>query len=47
MENLLETLPPPIPSRGIQEIASGTLPERGIITGGLYITMPASRLMRE
>lgn len=27
-----ETPPPPIPSRGIQEIASGTLPERGIIT---------------
>ena len=42
-----ETPPPPIPSRGIQEIASGTLPERGIITGGLYITMPASGLMRE
>ena len=31
-ENLPETLPPPIPSRGIQEIASGTLPERGIIS---------------
>ena len=42
-----ETPPPSIPSRGIQEIASGTLPERGIITGGLYITMPASGLMRE
>ncbi|KAK1692242.1 hypothetical protein QYE76_008939 [Lolium multiflorum] len=26
MENLTETPPPPIPSRGIQEIASGTLP---------------------
>ncbi|KAK1694654.1 hypothetical protein QYE76_011351 [Lolium multiflorum] len=39
--------PPPIPSWGIEEIASGTLPERGIITGGLYITMPASGLMRE
>ncbi|KAK1680771.1 hypothetical protein QYE76_041619 [Lolium multiflorum] len=25
----------------------GTLPERGIITGGLYITMPASGLMHE
>ena len=24
-----------------------TLPERGIITGGLYITMPASGVMRE
>ena len=31
-ENLPETPPPPIPSRGIQEIASGTLPERGIIS---------------
>ncbi|KAK1699044.1 hypothetical protein QYE76_015741 [Lolium multiflorum] len=31
MENLPET-PPPIPSRGIQEIASGTLAERGIIS---------------
>ena len=47
MEILPETPPPPIPSRGIQEIASGTLPERGIITGGLYITMPAIGLMRE
>ena len=25
----------------------GTLPERGIITGGLYIAMPASGVMRE
>ena len=25
----------------------GTLPERGIITGGLYTTMPASGVMRE
>ena len=25
----------------------GTLPERGIITGGLYITMPTSGVMRE
>ncbi|KAK1647050.1 hypothetical protein QYE76_064855 [Lolium multiflorum] len=31
-ENLPETPPPPIPSRGIHEIASGTLPERGIIS---------------
>ena len=46
-ENLPEAPPPPIPSWGIQEIASGTLPERGIITGGLYIIMPASGLMRE
>ena len=42
-----ETPSPPIPSRGIQEIASGTLPERGVITGGHYITMPTSGLMRE
>ncbi|KAK1679008.1 hypothetical protein QYE76_039856 [Lolium multiflorum] len=42
-----QTPPPPISSRGIQEIASGTLPEKGIITEGLYITMPASGLMRE
>ncbi|KAK1618465.1 hypothetical protein QYE76_023982 [Lolium multiflorum] len=33
------------PISGIQDIASGTLPERGIITGGLYITMPSSGLM--
>ncbi|KAK1681186.1 hypothetical protein QYE76_042034 [Lolium multiflorum] len=32
---------------GDSEIASGTLPERGILTGGLYITMPASGVMRE
>ncbi|KAK1605248.1 hypothetical protein QYE76_028921 [Lolium multiflorum] len=31
-ENLTETPPPPIPSRGIQEIASDTLPERGFIS---------------
>ncbi|KAK1699449.1 hypothetical protein QYE76_016146 [Lolium multiflorum] len=31
-ENLTETPPPPIPSRGIQEITSGTLPERRIIS---------------
>ena len=29
------------------ETLPGTLPERGIITGGLYITMPASGVMRE
>ena len=32
MRKFPETPPPPIPSRGVQEIASGTLPERGIIT---------------
>ena len=31
-ENLPETPPPPIPSRGIQEITSCTLQERGIIS---------------
>ncbi|KAK1660614.1 hypothetical protein QYE76_048773 [Lolium multiflorum] len=34
------------PISGIQEIASGTC-ERGIITGGLYIIMPASGLMHK
>ena len=29
------------------EALSGTMPERGIITGGLYITMPASGVRRE
>ena len=29
------------------EALPGTLPERGIITGGLFITMPASGVMRE
>jgi len=29
------------------EALPDTLPERGIITGGLYIAMPASRVMRE
>ncbi|KAK1648517.1 hypothetical protein QYE76_066322 [Lolium multiflorum] len=42
-----ETPPPSTLPRGVQKIAVGTLPERGIITGGLYITMPASGLMRE
>ena len=42
-----ETPRPSIPSRGILKISSGTLPERGIITRGLYITMPAFGLMRE
>ncbi|KAK1603473.1 hypothetical protein QYE76_016690 [Lolium multiflorum] len=32
------------PISGVQKISSGT-PERGIITGGLYITMPASGLI--
>ncbi|KAK1683645.1 hypothetical protein QYE76_044493 [Lolium multiflorum] len=45
-ENLPET-PPPIPSRGIQEIASGTLPERDSSPGGLYTAMVASGVMSE
>ena len=35
------------PSSEGSEALPGTLPERGIITGGLYITMPASGVMRE
>ncbi|KAK1645954.1 hypothetical protein QYE76_063759 [Lolium multiflorum] len=42
-----KTPPPRIPSRGIQEIASGTLPERGFISGGLYTAMVASGVMSE
>ena len=42
-----ETPPPSTLTRGVQKISSGTLPERGIITGGLYIAMPASGVMRE
>ncbi|KAK1608649.1 hypothetical protein QYE76_032322, partial [Lolium multiflorum] len=38
--------PPPIPSRGIQEIASGTLRRGESSPEGLYIIMPASGLMR-
>ena len=43
------SLPPPSSTltRGVSEALPGTLPERGIITGGLYITMPASGVMRE
>ena len=42
--------PPPSSStltRGVSEALPGTLPERGIITGGLYIAMPASGVMCE
>ena len=42
-----ETPPPSTLTRGVQKFSSGTLPERRIITGGLYIIMPASGLMRE
>ena len=43
------SLPPPSSTltRGVSEALPGTLPERGIITGGLYIAMPASGVMRE
>ncbi|KAK1682826.1 hypothetical protein QYE76_043674 [Lolium multiflorum] len=41
-----ETPPPRIPSRD-SEIASGTLPERGFISGGLFIAMIASGVMSE
>ena len=43
------SLPPPSSTltRGVPEALPGTLPERGIITGGLYIAMPASGVMRE
>ncbi|KAK1652038.1 hypothetical protein QYE76_069843 [Lolium multiflorum] len=44
-ENLPETPPPPIPSRGIQEIASGTLPGGESSPGGLYAAMVASGVM--
>ena len=42
-----ETPPPSTLAREGSEALSGTLLERGIITGGLYITMPASGVMRE
>ena len=39
------SLPPPSSTltRGVSEALPGTLPERGIITGGLYIAMPLLR----
>jgi hypothetical protein len=41
----------PLPSSTLaregSEALPGTLPEREIINGGLYITMPASVVMRE
>ena len=44
-------VPEPPPSSTLaregSEALPGTLPERGIITGGLYIAMPASGVMRE
>ncbi|KAK1693057.1 hypothetical protein QYE76_009754 [Lolium multiflorum] len=44
-ENLPETPPPPIPSRGIQEIASGTCRRGDSSPGGLYTAMAASGVM--
>ncbi|KAK1697745.1 hypothetical protein QYE76_014442 [Lolium multiflorum] len=46
-ENLPETPPPPIPSRGIQEIASGTCRRGESSPGGLYAAMVASGVMCE
>ena len=44
-------VPEPPPSSTLaregSEALPGTLPERGIITGGLYIAMPASGVIRE
>ena len=42
-----ETSPPSTLAREGSKALPGTLPERGIITGGLYIAMPASGVMRE
>ena len=42
-----ETPPSSTLAREGSEALPGTLPERGIIIGGLYITMPASGVMRE
>ena len=42
-----EPPPPPTLTREGSEALPGTLPERGIITGGLYIAMSASGVMCE
>ena len=42
-----ETPPPSTLAQEGPEPLPDTLPERGIITGGLYIAMPASGVMRE
>ena len=42
-----ETSPPSTLAREGSEPLPGTLPERGIVTGGFYIAMPASGVMRE
>ena len=42
-----ETPPPSTLAREGPEPLLGTLPERGIVTGGFYIAMPASEVMCE
>ena len=42
-----ETPPPSTLAREGPEPLPGTLPERGIVTGGFYIAMPAYGVMRE
>ena len=42
-----ETPPSSTLAREGSEPLPGTLPERGIVTGGFYIAMPASGVMRE
>ena len=42
-----ETPPPSTLAREGPEPLPGTPPERGIVTGGFYIAMPASGVMRE
>ena len=42
-----ETPPLSTLAREGSEGLPGTLPERGIVTGGFYIAMPASGVMRE
>ena len=41
-----ETPPPSTLARQGPEPLPGTLPERGIVTGGFYLAMPASGVMR-
>ena len=42
-----ETPPPSTLAREGPAPLPGTLPERGIVTGGFFIAMPASEVMRE
>ena len=43
---VLETPPPSTLAREGSEPLPGTLPKRGIVTGGFYIAMPAPGVMR-